>query len=316
MTTNAELFLLTVPLTAANHECAKRFASEQSSREKFKQVYLNTLAVLAVDRFLRWMEFETDLNAADSWNPIIRRFNNVADLMLPELGRVECRPILPTEDVMILPPEVIGDRIAYIAVKFAENLKQVELLGFLPASESIEESDIIDLADLQPLEELTDFLLNLDPISEDDFEEEEDDETEGNNLSIEVLRRWLEQNYGEGWKAYEEIQGEGGYRSDDNFEEIRRRAKVIEIEDYSVVLSVLFTSEHREDFRLIFKLEPEKFEYELPEGVELQLLDQNGQLIQEDNSEEPEIEWNAKIGTLFNIQIILGEARFIEQFQI
>ncbi|MBR8829215.1 MAG: DUF1822 family protein [Gomphosphaeria aponina SAG 52.96 = DSM 107014] len=61
----------TVDLTAKHHQIAKKFAHEQTSNFKPKQVYLNTLAVLAIDEFLPEINYQGDLKESDSFNPVI-----------------------------------------------------------------------------------------------------------------------------------------------------------------------------------------------------------------------------------------------------
>ena len=52
---------LTVPLGSAAHHWAEQFAAEQATPQKGKQVYLNTLAVLSVQNYLKWQQIETAL---------------------------------------------------------------------------------------------------------------------------------------------------------------------------------------------------------------------------------------------------------------
>lgn len=152
---------LTLSLTKENHAVARQFAGEQDTVEKGEKVYLNTLAVCAVENFVQWLNLETDLTAGDSWNSVIRLFNDVADLVIPNLGKLECLPVLPGETVITLPPEVTEDRICYIAVQFQEQLNEVQLLGFMPALDPEEPLSQIEIANLQPIENLVDYLDRL-----------------------------------------------------------------------------------------------------------------------------------------------------------
>lgn len=158
---STEKFITSIKLEQSAHEIARQFATEQSSQTKAKQVYLNTLAVYTVYRFLTWLGFEIDLSSGDSWNSVIRRFNDVADLVIPNLGKLECRPVLPGETVISLPPEVTEDRIAYIAVQFQEQLNEVQLLGFYPAIDPQLPTEELTIANLQPIEALIDYLNRL-----------------------------------------------------------------------------------------------------------------------------------------------------------
>ena len=91
---NTEEYYYTIDLTAEHHQVAKKFAIQQDTTEKAKLVYLNTLAVFAVETFLEEILFPANLEAGDSWNAAIMCFHDVADLLIPELGKIECCPIL------------------------------------------------------------------------------------------------------------------------------------------------------------------------------------------------------------------------------
>jgi hypothetical protein len=152
---------LTILLSKQAHQDAHKFASQQSTPEKVKQVYTNTLAVYAVRHFLQWLGIETDLSAGDSWHPVIRCFNDMADLVIPDFGKLECRPVLPGQTAISIPPEVTEERIAYIAVQFQEQLNEVQLLGFYPAIDPQSPPKTIEISRLQPIETLIDYIDRL-----------------------------------------------------------------------------------------------------------------------------------------------------------
>ena len=146
-------FFIPIQLGKEAHDCARKFAKEQATPEKYKRVYLNTLAVCAVSSYLQWMEIKTAPTQGDCWQSTIRRFQDVADLVLPNLGRLECRPVLPGETVISLPPAAREDRIGYVAVEFEEEWDRVKLLGFAPLLDAENPPGTIAIADLQPLED-------------------------------------------------------------------------------------------------------------------------------------------------------------------
>ena len=157
MVNSMDTYLLEIPLEQTARNLALQFASEQANPQKGKRVYFNTLAVWAVNYFLEWMELETDIDGGDSWNPGMRAVLDVADLVLPGIGKIECCPVMLGETAISL-PEVRENRIAYIAVEFAEPFDKVKLLGFIPAVEIQEENEEISLTNLKPVEELLDYL--------------------------------------------------------------------------------------------------------------------------------------------------------------
>ncbi|MGK7874827.1 MAG: DUF1822 family protein [Xenococcaceae cyanobacterium] len=150
---------LIVPLLSKAHDLAREFAKEQDTPEKREQVFLNTLAVMAVHTSLRWSEIETDLEQSDSWHPVKRALFNTADLILPEFGRLECIPVKPGEDRVKLPPDSSNDCIGYVAVQFEEQLSQVKLRGFLPLPGNLPTE--LPLNQFHPFDSLFDHLFYL-----------------------------------------------------------------------------------------------------------------------------------------------------------
>ena len=146
----------TVPLGGEAHAIARQFATEQTTPHKGKKTYLNTLAIYAVHSYLKWLQIESNLSQGDSWHSGKRSLFDVADLVVPGLGKLECRPVLPGETTCSLPPEVTEDRIGYVAVQFSERLDEVQLLGFVRADDTSNPKEQILIADFQPLDALLD----------------------------------------------------------------------------------------------------------------------------------------------------------------
>ncbi|MEG4571185.1 DUF1822 family protein [Microcoleus sp. N3A4] len=171
--TNATEYCITIRFKEQDCELARKFADSQPNAEKNQQVYRNTLAVLAVNTFVQELRYETDLDAGESWHPVLRMFHNVADLVLPGIGKIECCPVQLGETAISL-PEVRENRIAYVAVGFAEPFDKVKLLGFIPAVEILDETEEISLTNLKPVEELLDYLDRIElaiPLLQGEIEE-------------------------------------------------------------------------------------------------------------------------------------------------
>lgn len=171
--------ILSVLIEPDAHRYARIFAAEQASPAKGKRVYLNTLSVYAVRTYLDWLSIPTDLSGSDCWHPGLRALFDVADLVLPGVGKLECRPVLPKATEMVIMPTAEGDRVGYVAVRLSENLKRAELLGFVSAAVVNGETDAVSLEQLQPLENL---ILAMYPSSE-----------------VVNLRSWLEQIFTPEW---------------------------------------------------------------------------------------------------------------------
>ena len=186
-----------LPITQKAIRLAWQFASEHNHPQKVEQLFLNTLAVLAVSDYLKILDIETDLTQCDSWNPVIRLFENVADLYIKGLGKLECRPIRSAHQqgengqensVANLPEmcpvsiEAREERIGYIVVEIDEDEKEARLLGFSPTAET---GELV----LSELHSLDDFLIHLEHLSE----------------SKVYLRQWLEKIYTSDWESVESV---------------------------------------------------------------------------------------------------------------
>ncbi len=187
---------LPMPITQKAIRSAWQFASAHHHPQKAEQIYLNTLAVLVVKDYLRILNIETDLTECDSWNSVIRMFEDTADLYITGLGKVECRPIRSIHQVKnshhnfyanlpemcSVPIEATEERIGYIVVEIDEDQKEARLLGFSPTAESGE----LVLSDLGSLD---DFLMHLEYLSESKVN----------------LRQWLEKIYTSDWESVESV---------------------------------------------------------------------------------------------------------------
>jgi hypothetical protein len=148
---------LMIPLDRPGFARAHHLAAQQATVAKGKQVYLNTLAVWAVHTYLTWLGIESDPAAGEGWQTSLSTVLDGADLMVPGVGRLECRPVLPGTPSFTIPLEATCDRIGYVAVQFHDSLDTVELLGFLepfPADSPCLEPPVIALDDLLPLDAL------------------------------------------------------------------------------------------------------------------------------------------------------------------
>ncbi len=155
MNDNNYISKFNINLDRTAHEWAAKFAAGQTSIAKGRQVYLNTLAVCAVRQYLSCVcQLDLDLRQGDSWQVELQSIMNVADLVIPNVGKIECLPVLPNTTEIQLPPETIDERIGYIVVQFSNNLNSVELLGFVASLES----EIISLDRLQSLDDLVDLI--------------------------------------------------------------------------------------------------------------------------------------------------------------
>jgi hypothetical protein len=188
MTINTkEALTFTVSLLKPAHQLAEKFCQHQSNLQKAEQVYLNTLAVYAVNYHLQCLGFETDWTHSDSWDSMMQTFLDVADLEVKNYGKLECRPVLPDAEVVYVPQEVWEGRIGYVAVQLDESLEEATLLGFAETASTQE----LALSELRSLEELPEYLSQ--------FKQSQPIEERVN------LSQWLRDIFEAGWETIEAI---------------------------------------------------------------------------------------------------------------
>ncbi len=177
--TNYQQINITIPISEVDRQTAEKFSLQQGTKDKTKQVYLNTLSVLVVRRYLEILDFPTELEQSHSWNPVDRAFLNVADLYLPELGFLECRPMRQGEQNCYVPPEVWSDRIAYVVVGIDRTCQNGAIIGFLPTVDR----EVIELKELQNIDEIIGYLHAYKPALK--------------------LIEWLQHRFEKGWESPE-----------------------------------------------------------------------------------------------------------------
>jgi hypothetical protein len=168
MTYAIDHLTFSAPLTLEAYQQAERFQKQHSSPQKARQVYLNTLAIYAVNHFCKCMGIKTDLQASSNFDLITQTLMDVSDLELPNLGKLECRPVLPDENTCYIPPEAKENRIGYIAVRINEPSREATLLGFVSPLNLDELSSQIQMSQLKPLENLLAHLSGIELFKSDD----------------------------------------------------------------------------------------------------------------------------------------------------
>jgi len=135
----------TVSLALTAHRQAEQLRQQHSDPHKAKQVYLNALALYAVEFYLECLGFQARSTLShDHW------LMDSATLHIQNCGALECRPVLPHETHLRIPAEVWSDRIGYVAVQLSESLREAAILGYVPTATA----ESVSLTELQPLDAL------------------------------------------------------------------------------------------------------------------------------------------------------------------
>lgn len=161
MNSMTKSLIFRIPLSPENHAIAEEFAQQQTTKQRAKEVYLNTLAVNIGRIFLNGLDFDTNLENANCYNPLLRMAEDVADVIIPDLGTIEFRRVLPGETGFFIPEMSRENRLVYVAVGFDESLDFGDILGFVSLVDLTESDGYVSLEMLQPAEKLLDYLMQL-----------------------------------------------------------------------------------------------------------------------------------------------------------
>ncbi|MDJ0708689.1 MAG: DUF1822 family protein [Leptolyngbyaceae cyanobacterium MO_188.B28] len=321
MTVNRDQALFRTPLTAAFHQTAQGFYRRHTDPKKRKQIYLNTLSVQAAQFFLTCLGIETNLENSESWNPILQVLADSSDLWVDDLGRLECRPVLPEQAAWEIPSEVRADRIGYLFIQVDAELTEATLLGFLPKVDT----KTVTLEQLQPLDDFPSYL-----------EELRDRERAQSPARIR-LQQWLDQVIDASWTALDTLIAE---RREQNlafsFRGPLARIDLIEPDSAGAKQGKFLTlgKEEKEqilfivgiapvsdgaEFNITVELYPAGNESYLPPALHLMVMDEaNIPVLQAEGrqSEGLEFQFRGEAGECFSVQISLNQQTLTEQFEI
>lgn len=319
ITNRLEDFSITLPISQAARTTAQQFANNQPNPKKAEQVRLNTLAVSVVNDYLQMMEVPTDLIASDSWNPIMQLCTDVADLVVPSVGRLECRPVQLHEQVCAVPPETWEERVGYVIVQVDEAHTEAKLLGFIKKVTT----ETIPLNQLQPVEALIDRLEQLRTCPVD---------------ALVNLSQWFIGQCQAGWQTVEdlwnslEVRPAYAFRSpvstsDTVFnlkEAVTRRAKLIDlgiqIVNQPVMLIVEIAPEANGQTNVRLQLHSTGEQIYLPAGVELKVLDTSGAVFLEAQARSADnylqLQFRGELEEQFRVRVSLDDMSITENFVI
>ncbi|HEY9901594.1 MAG TPA: DUF1822 family protein [Candidatus Sericytochromatia bacterium] len=304
-----------VTLSVEAHLRAKQLIAHTSNPQKAKQVYLNALAVYAVNFYLQCLGFETELENTDSSNPVMQTLLNVADLPVKNLGKLECIPVLPDSQSCYVPPEVWEDRIGYVAVQLHESLREATLLGFVKEVTSSK----LPLSLLKPLEDLPEHIRQLkqrQPVEEQV-----------------QLSQWLHNVFDVGWETLEALfnppQPQFRFRGPlptitpvrKNPESGIKRGKLYSLEqvDEQVALFVKLEPISSSKINIWVEVYPGGGKTFLPEDLKLMVLDKDEKAVMQAEARSTKsikLKFSGEVGESFGVKIALGDVSFTENFLI
>jgi hypothetical protein len=350
----------TVTLASNAHDLAVRFRRQHRDSQKANQVYLNTLAVYAVNYYLQCLGIETDWESSQSWNPVIQALMNVADLKVSHRGTLECCPILAGERIGCIAPEAQTERIGFVLVQLNAALTEATLLGFCPHLNN--GSPAVD--QMRSLDDLPEY---LHPRSDKVAAHLA---VTSSQKPLVNLANWLQETFDCGWQTVESLLQLDpsalplacGFRSfrgksladlDSGFETSLRSAAQSQLPEFeqfnesnepingvkvihllpivnhlsqaeqrestiALLVSLVATADDRRT--ILLQVHPTNHQPYLPQGLKLQILSENNNLLQEIRSDATndyiQKRLIATIGERFNVRIELAGAAWMEQFVV
>lgn len=310
---------ITLPLTTEFKQIAQKFAQQCPLSEKAVQIRQNTLAVCAVNAYLQLLDIDTNLSASDSWNPMMQMLANVADLKIPEVGTLSCRPLAPQASTCYVPPEDWQDRAGYVAVVVNEPENQATLIGFTP---TVEETEQVALDKFAPIEMLIEQVHSLRAAALSSSQEDPQDMTQ--------LGQWLKGTVASSWQRVNELISPSelnfAFRSSSAATATNiSRAQLIDLgiqlgESLQVALIVHLGQVSEDRNEVTLQVHPLGDSNYLPEGISLAVLDENHNLFRNAVSRTIDnyiqIQMAGEPGEHFSVQISKGETTFTERFAL
>ncbi len=295
----AERLTFTVPLSGADFKLAQKFSCEQKDADKSKQVFLNTLAVLAVNFYCQCLKVETNLEESTIGHYNRRILMDSADLKIDVLGKLECRPVLPNENICYVPSEVWSDRVGYVVVEIDEEAKKAILFGFV---EQIETNEL-PLAQLPDIDNLLDLLLLaknkqfLERIFAKNWNEDE---------SAKILKDKQE--------SFVCLDNPALPTIDKSITSPLYRAKYITLIRRTFILFVRITPTKEGNFQLLVEVESSK---KIPSDLNLKLLSLSEQTLKANTTKGDHyisLKYTLQLGESFQIQVKRADESHTEQF--
>ncbi|MDY6897334.1 MAG: DUF1822 family protein [Cyanobacteriota bacterium] len=309
MNSTTQKLNFTVNLSFEAHSIAQELVSGISNQKKRQQIYLNSLSVFAVNHYLRCMGFETDFSEGDSRNPVAVQLMNVADLIVKDIGKLECIPILSEAEFAEIPPEVWEDRIGYIFVELDDSLKEAKIIGFTPKAK--------EKVVLNKLDSLEDFLVYL---TELEVVESVEAETISHVISF---RQWLDGIIDNSWQKLDELlKPQQLGLAFKNEVSITRGQKIdlgMHLDKISVALVMKVMSESdSEEVDILTQVYPVG-EMALPEGIKLIIGDETGEgleVVSRQDDNWIQSEFSAESGERFSIRVVYGDSEVKKEFEV
>ncbi len=300
----------TVLLGMTAHRAAAQQCQQVGNPQKAKQVYLNYLAMFAVEYYLRCMGIETNRDADPQL--VIQTLMDEANLQLPGLGHLECCFVLPDQQVIQIASDAWENRIGYVVVQLEPLLKKATVLGFVQEAKDGE----ILVNQLRSLDQLMSYLQRLRSASTE---------------SPVSLSQWLQGQFKASWQSLDDLLNTDtafafAYRTEIlSDSKAIKRAKLLnlglQLGGQAVALLVAILPEPEQRLSISVQVHPMGQLAYLPAGLHISLRLESGETLQEvrSRSHDNYIQLRQFHGSLterFKVQVSLDTVCVTESFVI
>ncbi|BAZ06610.1 DUF1822 family protein [Calothrix sp. NIES-3974] len=256
-------FTFSVSLTPQAHELASKFCEQYIDIVIAEKIYFNTLAIYAVNHYLRCLDFETECQGHDSYKLIISNFLDTAYLIVKNYGKLECRYIFPHDDFVCFPRETWASKVGYVVVQFDELLQTATLIGF--AKSVIGEE--VPLSQLTTLLEFPQYLQQC--------------------HSVIDLNEWLEGFLQAGWQTLDSLLNNEllqnlnlCFKDTASLQqETIKAVKQIMFNRESVILAMVLSPESNQQLNIKVRVYPDSKQSCLPKNLKLAILNDTGETL-------------------------------------
>ncbi|MBD2578367.1 DUF1822 family protein [Oscillatoria sp. FACHB-1406] len=320
MTNSAQNPEITAPLTLTVHQTAKALFDQYQHPKKAQKVYLNALAVGAVDYYLSCLGIKTAKPTPELNTMVDAAFTDSAVLNIASSGKIECRPLLPEETECFIPLEVRDNRLGYVAVRLNAELTEAALVGFLSPQKLAELplQERIDLEEFDPVDNLFD-ALEPEPIS-----------------ATQRLHNFAEELLALGWKKLAELvtipasEPAFSVRSpttlpkspllNESYSGIKL-GKVLDFEnDCHVVLAIGIRPAENEEVEVNLDFLPEEKKPYLPPDLQVSILDEQNEVVMYKKTKQRHknfpFQFFGEAGDSFRIRVVFGDRSTLESFYL
>jgi hypothetical protein len=325
-----------IPISSTARQKASRMAALCRNAERRETMQRNLLATIAVHDYLSLQGYLPDLGASDSWNPILGRTGEVADLAVSQIGRFECCAIKPGQLSCSVPAEGQFGRSGYVMVELDGEEHWGWLLGFIPSGDEVETIECLNREELQSMDEFghylhqffEDALVPELPVSTlrslEEFPEYLNQSKKPTKIWVH-LGQWLDNQIEEGWQELEALfnpeQLISAYEMRSTF---LIRGKVIRLEtelmQQTIALVIMLNPRSEKDTNIIVEIRPHKNQLYLPGMLQVKVLDEQKKAVMEaiasNANQNIQFDFNVVSGERFGVQMLLGEASVTEEFVV